>query len=128
MTTTTARPRTTPTAGIADRLATLLEPLFGGQLPIRLRAWDGSETGPAGTPVAIVRSSRVLRRMLWNPNELGLAQAYVTGELDVEGDLMEGLTLVWQAVRSRGLVASPRVLGPCSSPSVVRRCRPRRPF
>lgn len=105
MTTTTARPRTTPTAGIADRLATLLEPLFGGRLPIRIRAWDGSETGPDGTPVAVVRSARALRRVLWNPNELGLAQAYVTGELDVEGDLMEGLTLVWQAVRSRGLVA-----------------------
>ena len=29
--------------------------------------------------------------MLWHPGELGLAQAYVTGELDVDGDLTEGL-------------------------------------
>ena len=31
-----------------------------------------------------------LRRLLWAPGELGLAQAYVTGELDVEGDLSTG--------------------------------------
>ena len=35
----------------------------------------------------ILRSPRALRRLLWSPGELGLAQAYVTGDLDVEGDL-----------------------------------------
>ncbi len=39
----------------------------------------------------ILRSRRALRRLLWQPGELGLAQAYVTGELDVEGDLADGL-------------------------------------
>jgi hypothetical protein len=42
-----------PTAGIATQLEALVAPLFGGELPFRLRAWDGSEAGPAGTPVAI---------------------------------------------------------------------------
>ncbi|WP_338682189.1 class I SAM-dependent methyltransferase [Streptomyces acidiscabies] len=33
---------------------------------------------------------------------LGLAQAYVTGEPDVEGDLAEGLRTMWAAQRERG--------------------------
>ena len=56
-----------------------------GGLPVRLRAWDGSEAGPADAPVVVLRSRRALRRLLWQPGELGLAQAYVTGELDVDG-------------------------------------------
>ncbi len=86
-------------------MAKLLEPLFAGELPIRLRAWDGSEAGPADAPVAIIRRRRALRRLLWNPGELGLAQAYVTGDIDVEGDLADGLRRVWALARTRGVVA-----------------------
>jgi cyclopropane-fatty-acyl-phospholipid synthase len=82
-----------------------VEPLFGGELPVRLRAWDGSEAGPADAPVVVLRSRRALRRLLWNPGELGLAQAYVTGELDVEGDLAEGFRRVWRVARERRLSA-----------------------
>ncbi|GAA2490212.1 cyclopropane-fatty-acyl-phospholipid synthase family protein [Streptomyces thermolineatus] len=90
--------------GIAQRLARPVErALGGGGLPVRLRAWDGSEAGPAGAPVVVLRSRAALRRLLWEPGELGLAQAYVLGELDVEGDLAEGLRTVWRAVRERGL-------------------------
>ncbi len=70
---------------------------------MRLRAWDGSEAGPAGGPTLVLRSRQALRRLLWHPGELGLAQAYVTGELDVDGDLTEGLRSVWRAIRERGL-------------------------
>ena len=90
-------------AGAAPALARLVEPLFGGELPVRLRAWDGSEAGPLDAPVVVLRSRRALRRLLWSPGELGLAQAYVTGELDVEGDLAEGFRRVWRVVRERGL-------------------------
>ncbi|MBN0043466.1 class I SAM-dependent methyltransferase [Streptomyces actuosus] len=90
-------------SGAAHRLAALAEDALGGPLPVRLRAWDGSETGPAGAPVVVVRSRRALRRMLWQPGELGLAQAYVTGELDVEGDLGDGLRTMWAAARERRL-------------------------
>ena len=48
-------------------------------------------------PVLVHRDPRALRRLLWQPGELGLAQAYVTGELDVEGDLADGLRRVWRA-------------------------------
>ena len=56
-------------------------------VPLRLRAWDGSEAGPAGAPVVVVRSRRALRRMAWAPGQLGLGRAYVAGEIDVEGDM-----------------------------------------
>ncbi|WP_330456230.1 cyclopropane-fatty-acyl-phospholipid synthase family protein [Streptomyces sp. NBC_00820] len=99
---TTAR---TVRPGAAHRIAALAEDALGGPLPVRLRAWDDSETGPAGGPAVVVRSRRALRRMLWQPGELGLAQAYVTGEIDIEGDLAEGLRVMWAAVRERGLHA-----------------------
>ncbi|MEU5917309.1 cyclopropane-fatty-acyl-phospholipid synthase family protein [Streptomyces sp. NPDC047141] len=80
-------------ADAASRLATLAEELLGVPLPVRLRAWDGSEAVPPGArasgPVLIVRDRRALRRMIWKPGELGLARAWVAGELDVEGDLYE---------------------------------------
>ncbi|WP_108988502.1 SAM-dependent methyltransferase [Streptomyces coelicoflavus] len=93
----------TARTGAAHRLAALVEDALGGPLPVRLRAWDGSETGPADGPVVVVRSRRALRRLLWQPGELGLAQAYVTGELDVDGDLADGLRRMWAATRERRL-------------------------
>jgi cyclopropane-fatty-acyl-phospholipid synthase len=32
-----------------------------------------------------------LRRIVWAPNELGFARAYVSGDVDIEGDLVAGL-------------------------------------
>jgi cyclopropane-fatty-acyl-phospholipid synthase len=72
----------------------------GVDLPVRVRAWDGSETGPTGGPVAVLRSPLALRRALWAPGELGLARAYVSGDLDVDGDLTEGLRRAFRAARS----------------------------
>jgi cyclopropane-fatty-acyl-phospholipid synthase len=86
--------------GAAGLLLPLIEQLFGGELPLRVRAWDGSEAGPAGAPVLVLRSRQALRRIMWHPGELGIAQAYVTGELDVAGDLTEGLRSVWRAARA----------------------------
>lgn len=87
-------------ADAALRLTTLAEELLGAPLPVRLRAWDGSEAGPADGPVLIVRQRRALRRLLWKPGELGLARAWVAGEIDVEGDLYEVLDrlagLIWE--------------------------------
>ena len=92
---------------IAQRLATALEPFVGGDLPVRLRAWDGSEAGSAEGPVVELRSPDAVRRMLRHPGELGAAQAYVTGELDVpeaDGwDLGRALTHAFAVARDRGL-------------------------
>jgi cyclopropane-fatty-acyl-phospholipid synthase len=89
-------------ADAASRLTALAEDVLGARLPVRLRAWDGSEAGPAGGPVLIIRERRALRRLLWKPGELGLARAWVAGEIDVEGDLYEVLDKLAGAIWERG--------------------------
>ncbi|MER7600184.1 cyclopropane-fatty-acyl-phospholipid synthase family protein [Streptomyces hydrogenans] len=85
----------------ADRVAQLLGHFLPGPLPVRLRAWDDSQAGPPDAPLVVLRSPDVLRRLLWQPGELGLAEAYVTGGLDVEGDLAEALSRAGRNVRDR---------------------------
>ncbi|MDK1475792.1 cyclopropane-fatty-acyl-phospholipid synthase family protein [Streptomyces sp. 549] len=75
----------------ADRVRALAETALGSALPLRVRAWDGSEAGPPEGPVLVIRHRRALRRLLWRPGELGAARAWVAGDLDVEGDLYEAL-------------------------------------
>ena len=88
---------------IAARLAILVTAVIGVQLPVRLRAWDGSEVGPEDAPVLVIHDKTALRRVLWSPNELGLAQAYVAGEIDVEGDVADGLRRLRRHVGENGL-------------------------
>ena len=92
-------------SGVAQRLAEALRPFIGGDLPVRLRAWDGSEAGSG--PALEIRTPDALRRLLWHPGELGAAQAYVTGEIefhtDDEWDLDRALTHVFAVGRERGL-------------------------
>ena len=96
-------PTVTGRSGVAGEIAKALAPFVGGELPVRLTAWDGSEAGPADAPHVVLRSPRALRRLLRHPGELGAAQAYVTGELDVEGDLDEALTHVRAVAHERQL-------------------------
>lgn len=91
----------------ATRLADAVAPFTGGALPVRLRAWDGSEAGDLSGPLVELRSPDAIRRMLWHPGELGAAQAYVTGELEVHEDgtwtLERALTHAFSVARDRGL-------------------------
>ncbi len=91
------------TTSVADRLIPLLERVLGDGLPVRVRGWDGSEGGPPDAPVLYLRSRRALRRLLWQPNELGLGRAYVAGELDVDGDLYEALDRLATLAEGRNL-------------------------
>ncbi|MGB0099890.1 MAG: SAM-dependent methyltransferase, partial [Nocardioides sp.] len=88
---------------VAGELAEAVGPFVGGDLPVRLRAWDGSEAGPPDAPLVVLRSPNAVRRLLRHPGELGAAQAYVTGELDVPGDLDAALTHAFAVARERGL-------------------------
>ena len=76
----------------------------------RVARWErrrhGSPGGHGSPGTAIVRSPNALRRILWSPNELGLARAFIAGELDIEGD-MYGVLRALQ--RSLGTT---RFLGP----------------
>ncbi len=89
--------------GVAHRLESALQPLVGGDLPVRLRGWDGSEAGPADAPLVELRSRDAVRRLLWRPGELGAAQAYVSGEIEVHHDLDAALSHLWSVARQRGL-------------------------
>jgi cyclopropane-fatty-acyl-phospholipid synthase len=108
MTTTLSR-RTTMArvGGVAPELAAAAEPFVGGELPVRLRAWDGSEAGPADAPLVELRSPDALRRLLWHPGELGAAQAYVAGELEVHADLEAALVHAFAVGRERGVTGRP---------------------
>src|SRR5699024_4532110 len=115
-------PMTTRTAHaaapVATALAEALTPLLRGPLPVRLECWDGSTAGPDDAPVVRLTSPAALRRQLCAPGELGAAQAYVTGELDVPGDLRAGLDHVWSVVRERDLVS--RRPGPSTLTALTR--------
>ncbi|MGP4050378.1 class I SAM-dependent methyltransferase [Streptomyces sp. 2A115] len=86
----------------ALRLKALMEQLLGTPLQVRIRAWDGSEAGPPDAPALVVRNRRALRRLLWKPGELGLARAWVAGDLTVDGDLYAALDQMAELVWDRG--------------------------
>ena len=76
---------------VATAVGGALGGIAGGRLqalPFTLRFWDGSTlAGESPTPVTVVRSPKALAYLLRAPNQIGLARAWVTGVLDVEGDL-----------------------------------------
>jgi len=80
--------------GRAGDVATVLRPLVAALLgdppPFRLEFWDGSSlegTRTAGTLRFV--SADALARILWMPNELGLGRAYVSGDVEVDGDVFD---------------------------------------
>jgi cyclopropane-fatty-acyl-phospholipid synthase len=104
---------------VAESLSPLIRHVCGGQPPLRIRCWDGSELVPAAcddgiTPAAgghgdpaqlpettvVITSPTALRRILWQPNELGFSRAYVAGEIEVQGDIWSLFRL--QALLSHG--------------------------
>ena len=75
-------------SSVAETLSPLICFLCRGEPPLRMRFWDGSELGQAdGGATVVFKSPNVVRRVLWHPGELGLARAYVAGEVDVQGDM-----------------------------------------
>jgi len=93
----------------AAAVAPLLGALFGRQVPVRFEFWDGSALGPADGPgTVLVRSPRAVSRMLWAPGELGIGRAYVTGELQTDGDIF-GLLQALHAAAPAGLKAGARL-------------------
>ncbi|MFD4508743.1 class I SAM-dependent methyltransferase [Streptomyces sp. NPDC058457] len=89
-------------ADAASRLRSVAEQVLGVPLPVRLRAWDGSQAGPPNAPTLVVRNRRALRRILFKPGELGLARAWVAGDLDIEGDLYSALAAISGLIWERG--------------------------
>jgi cyclopropane-fatty-acyl-phospholipid synthase len=69
-------------------LATLIEEITGGQLPVAIEAYDGSRAGPTdASATVVIRNPDALTRVITRPGELGLARAYVAGDIDLDGDI-----------------------------------------
>ena len=83
--------------GAAEAVEPLLVHFFGGAPPVRFEFWDGTSLGPSGGHVLEVRSPDAVRRLLWAPGELGLARAFVEGDLSFRGDIFEMLALLHAA-------------------------------
>jgi cyclopropane-fatty-acyl-phospholipid synthase len=65
---------------------------------VEFKAYDGSSAGPPGAPVRItVRSPVAVAYLAQAPGALGLARAYVSGHLDVDGDMYTALARMMQA-------------------------------
>jgi cyclopropane-fatty-acyl-phospholipid synthase len=119
--------------------------IAGGRLaslPVTLRFWDGSTLpaagGAADAPVVLVRDRRALAYLVREPNQLGLARAWVSGSLDVDGNLeavlaarnvlagvhltrRERVRLAVDAIRAGG----PGILKPPPVPSIEARAHGR---
>jgi len=73
----------TPTLKIGDVVADLMR----GGLPVRFDAYDGSSAGPEDAEITLeLTNQRGLAYLVTAPGDLGLARAYVAGDLVVHGE------------------------------------------
>ena len=88
----TTEARSIETVGpVAEAMRPVIEASLGRSIPVRFEFWDGSRLSPPDPPLATLRfnSPDSIRRLLWMPNELGLGRAYVSGDIDLEGNLFD---------------------------------------
>jgi cyclopropane-fatty-acyl-phospholipid synthase len=107
----------TSNQGIAPTIASL----FRSGLPLWLRAYDGSEAGALDQPYGLeIATERALSYLMTAPGDLGLARAYVSGDLVLHGahpgDPYEAFRLMkdhtgFRAPKPAELVSVVRALG-----------------
>jgi cyclopropane-fatty-acyl-phospholipid synthase len=67
-------------------LAEILEVFAGGRLPLRFTAYDGSTTGPEDAQMGLdLLTPRGTTYLATAPSDLGLARAYISGDLEPHG-------------------------------------------
>ena len=74
----------------------LLGQVFAGvDAPLAFRLWDGTSTrvGGAGDGgfAVVFRSRPVFRRLLRRPSPLRFGEAFIAGEIDIEGDIFAAM-------------------------------------
>jgi len=74
----------------------LLEQAFAGvDTPLAFRLWDGTSTrvgAPGDGGFAVVfRSRPVFRRLLRRPSPLRFGEAFIAGDIDIEGDIFAAM-------------------------------------
>src|SRR5580700_12116 len=79
-------------------LAQVFEAIAGPDAPVEFRAYDGSTSGLPDSPIKItVRSPVAVSYLAQAPGALGLARAYVSGHLDVDGNMFLALSRLSKA-------------------------------
>ncbi|MGC5170448.1 class I SAM-dependent methyltransferase [Micromonospora sp. DT81.3] len=67
-------------------LAEVLEIFVGSRLPLRITAYDGSSAGPPDAPFGLdLKTPRGTTYLATGFGDLGLARAYIAGDLDIRG-------------------------------------------
>ena len=86
---TTFRERTTDSGPHGDHkltLAEVLEVFAAGRLPLKFTAYDGSSAGPDDATLGLnLLTPRGTTYLATAPGDLGLARAYVSGDLELQG-------------------------------------------
>ncbi|HUZ53932.1 MAG TPA: class I SAM-dependent methyltransferase [Streptosporangiaceae bacterium] len=82
-------------------LAEVFERVGGPDADVRFTAFDGSTAGSPGSPevTILVKSPVAVSYLAQAPGALGLARAYVSGHLDVDGDMYTALSRLARAQR-----------------------------
>ncbi len=83
------------------KIADLVAVVTDGEPPLRFTAYDGSSLGPVDAPISLhLANERGLRYLITAPGDLGMARAYVAGDLQLAGvhpgDPYEALKLLGQ--------------------------------
>ncbi|MEU5562166.1 class I SAM-dependent methyltransferase [Micromonospora musae] len=81
-------PGTPPAGGRHPQItvADVIRAVTIGDLPLRITGYDGSAIGPADAGITLaIRTERGLSYLLTAPGDLGMARAYVSGDLGLEG-------------------------------------------
>jgi cyclopropane-fatty-acyl-phospholipid synthase len=87
-------------------VADVVRAVTNGEPAVRITAYDGSAVGPPDAGIGLhVASDRGLSYLLTAPGDLGMARAYVTGDLQLKGahpgDPYDALRLLKDSVRLR---------------------------
>src|SRR5215475_13590448 len=102
-------------------LAEVFEQFAGPDAQVAFRAYDGSRTGAADSPVTItVKSPVAVSYLAQAPGAMGLARAYVSGHLDVDGDMYTALSRLTRVRRVQlGLAEKAGLLRSLGGPKVL---------
>ncbi len=100
--------QTTTTRPVLSRMniAQMFETLLASPAPVRFTAYDGSAYGPEDAAFGLdLKTERGLAYLVTAPGDLGLARAYVSGDLDVRGvhpgDPYQGMLTLLRSMRFR---------------------------
>lgn len=95
-------PLTTSADPAIEAARGFLERLFPSPRPFRIRLWNGSELEGDEHFTLVLRHPGSLRRMFKPPIELAMGEAYLRGDFEIEGDLIQAFDLVSLASRNFG--------------------------